>query len=99
LRVVSGTASTGGSVAFTTAFAASLSAGNTTLSTTQMPSHSHAIDVVSANDGPNYGPPIFSSSNPPGGWGTTTAGSSGSHNHTIPSFAVSYVDVIIATKN
>jgi hypothetical protein len=55
LRVVTGTASTGGSVDFTTAFASqtptgsvsitavSGSAGNTTLSTPQIPSHSHTI--------------------------------------------------------
>jgi hypothetical protein len=50
LRVVTGTASTGGSVDFTTAFASqtpagtvsvSGSAGNTTLSTPQIPSHTH----------------------------------------------------------
>jgi len=55
LRVVTGTASTGGSVDFTTAFASqtpsgsvsitsvSGSAGSTTLSTPQIPSHSHSI--------------------------------------------------------
>jgi hypothetical protein len=52
LRIVTGTASTGGSVDFTTAFASqtpsgtvsvSGSAGNTTLSTPQIPSHSHPL--------------------------------------------------------
>jgi hypothetical protein len=52
LRVVTGTASTGGSVDFTTAFASqtpsgtvsvSGSAGNTTLSEPQIPSHSHSL--------------------------------------------------------
>jgi hypothetical protein len=55
LRVVTGTASTGGSVDFTTAFASqtpsgtvsvSGSAGNTTLSTPQIPSHSHPNNGV-----------------------------------------------------
>jgi len=50
LRIVTGTASSGGSVDFTTAFASqtpagtvsvSGSAGNTTLSTPQIPSHTH----------------------------------------------------------
>lgn len=41
LRVVSGAAGSGGSVAFTTAFASGLSAGATTLSTTQIPGHQH----------------------------------------------------------
>jgi hypothetical protein len=54
LRVVTGTASTGGSVDFTTAFASqtpsgtvsvSGSAGSTTLSTPQIPSHSHPFEV------------------------------------------------------
>jgi hypothetical protein len=44
LRVVSGTASSGGTVAFTTAFASkavSGTVGDTTLTTAQIPSHSH----------------------------------------------------------
>jgi hypothetical protein len=54
LRVVTGTASSGGSVDFTTAFASqtpsgtvsvSGSAGNTTLSTPQIPSHRHTVYV------------------------------------------------------
>lgn len=56
LRVVSGTAATGGSAAFTTAFgtpsvsgsvslSVSGSVGATTLSTAQMPSHLHAMDA------------------------------------------------------
>jgi hypothetical protein len=47
LRVVSGTASSGGSVAFTTAFASqgvSGVVGDTTLSTAQMPTHSHTVN-------------------------------------------------------
>jgi hypothetical protein len=61
LRVVTGTASTGGSVDFTTAFASqtpsgsvsvSGSAGSTTLTTPQIPSHSHAFRTF----GP-YNPP------------------------------------------
>lgn len=55
LRLVTGTASTGGSVAFTTAFASqtpagtvsvSGSAGNTTLSTPQIPSHTHTFPTA-----------------------------------------------------
>jgi len=49
LRVVSGTASSGGSVAFTTAFASqavSGTVGDTTLSTAQMPQHSHTATVT-----------------------------------------------------
>jgi hypothetical protein len=61
LRLVTGTASTGGSVAFTTAFASqtpsgtvsvSGSAGNTTLSTPQIPSHSHTSPVTGVAPNP-----------------------------------------------
>jgi hypothetical protein len=63
LRVVSGTASTGGSVNFSTAFASqtptgsvsitavSGSAGNTTLSTPQIPSHTHSVGRVTGPGG------------------------------------------------
>lgn len=46
LRVVSGTASSGGSVAFTTAFASqavSGTVGSTTLTTNQIPGHTHIV--------------------------------------------------------
>ena len=99
LRVVSGTASTGGSVAFTTAFAASLSAGSTTLSTAQMPSHSHTVASNGTDGGPTAGANNNNSTGADRTYNTGTAGSSNSHNHTLPSFAVSYVDVIIATAN
>jgi len=70
LRVVSGTASSGGSVAFTTAFAsqavsgtvsvsastgptaAPVTVGDTTLSTPQIPSHTH-IPVLTGRNAPN----------------------------------------------
>ena len=47
LRVVSGSASSGGSVAFTTAFASqavSGTVGDTTLTTAQIPAHSHGVN-------------------------------------------------------
>lgn len=94
LRVVSGTASSGGSVAFTTAFASGLSAGATTLSTTQIPSHTHSGGVLSnGQQGTNCGVNAGSVTS------TGSAGGGGSHTHTLPSFAVSYVDTIIATKD
>ena len=119
LRLVTGTASTGGSVAFTTAFASqtpsgsvsvSGSAGNTTLSTPQIPSHSHTVGTgfggaatpVQANRSYN--------TNTPQTFNSGSTGGGGSHDHplTISSstfsgnainLAVSYVDVIRATKN
>jgi len=121
LRVVTGTASTGGSVDFSTAFASqsvtgtvsisaiSGSAGATTLSTPQIPSHNHSYTIVS---GPGssiatyQGGGTFSSSS------TNNTGGGGSHTHpfsfssgtasfsgTAINLAVKYVDVIRATKD
>ena len=107
LRVVSGTASSGGSVAFTTAFASQTPAGtvgSTTLSTNEIPSHTHRYRQT----GNSTGTSSFSRT------GLTSAftnandlieatGGGGSHNHTFTGtaidLAVQYVDVIIATKD
>jgi microcystin-dependent protein len=105
LRVVSGTASSGGTTAFTSVFtsrAVSGSVNNTTLTTAQMPSHSHTITTnysfysgnrVTSSDG--------SYTNHTGG--TNAAGSSNAHNHgftgTAMDFDVQYVDLIIASKD
>jgi microcystin-dependent protein len=97
LRIVSGTASTGGSVAFTTAFASGLSAGATTLSTAQMPSHNHSAYVAGGSF--TYATNACSGLAAIQNSVTGNAGSGNSHDHTLPSFAVQYVDVIIATKN
>ncbi len=115
LRVVSGTASSGGTSSFTTVFtdqtpiinATGLSAAATTLTTTQMPSHTHSAAeyVGSATDGAptqslNYSPAFVSGS-------SGSAGSGGSHTHSLTgsatssaiTLAVQYVDLIIASKN
>jgi len=104
LRVVSGTASSGGSVAFTTAFASQTPAGtvgSTTLTTAQIPSHTHSYNTIRvAGNG-------YPASNPcEAGFSATTsgaAGSGGSHNHTFTgtaiNLAVQYVDIILATKD
>lgn len=96
LRVVSGTASTGGSVAFSTAFASGLSSGATTLDTTMIPSHSHTFSV---RGGICAGSPVGGGGSVVNTITTSSTGGGGSHTHTLPSFAVQYVDVIIATKN
>lgn len=113
LRVVSGTASTGGSVAFTTAFASQTPAGtvgSTTLTTSTIPSHAH----TTTSDGLGWGPPgcpnFAGTAHTTGGYlggilgyNTGSTGSGGSHTHsftgTAINLAVQYVDVIIATKN
>ena len=103
LRVVSGTASSGGSVAFTTAF----SSGNTgafTLSTNEIPSHRHTISVGGTVLGSQYlnvSSYNIADNGPLSGAATNSVGltgGGGSHTHSL-SLAVQYVDVIIATKN
>jgi hypothetical protein len=89
IRVVTGTASSGGSVDFTTAFSSqavtgtvsvSGSAGATTLTTPQIPSHTHGVQ------GRNYqnGPSAQSSNGPLQTVGSTLAtGGGGSHSHPL----------------
>lgn len=116
LRVVSGTinATQSGVVPFTESFAnttpsisvntSGLSAGATTLSTSQIPSHTHtagAVGTTSAQNGPHW--PVASS-------GTTGAeGGGSSHSHSMSGSAsatssainlnVRYADAIIASKD
>ena len=113
LRVVSGTAGAGGSVAFTTAFANQAVSGTngavgaTTLTTAQIPSHTHTYSAYS--DG---GSTRVSESEASGLYvrlvtlSTGATGGGGSHTHTASAFtgtainlAVQYVDVIICTKS
>lgn len=120
LRVVTGTASTGGTVDFTTAFASqavsgsvSLSGGSVgayTLTTTDIPSHSHNSRNRAANFG---GSDFFVLGNGDGGGpgtNTNTTGGGGAHSHSFSpptgsftgnaiNLAVKYLDVITATKN
>jgi hypothetical protein len=113
LRVVTGTASSGGTTAFSTVFAnqtptittSGLSAGATTLTTAQIPSHSHsgAFSATSSAGGCPCGNPQYRGANT----STGNAGGGGSHTHTVSGTATStaitldvqYVDVIIATKD
>lgn len=108
LRVVTGAASTGGSVDFTTAFASQAvsgtvgTSGATTLSTSQIPSHTHSYTATGAN----FGPDGASEPNAPTGATTGATGGGGSHTHSGGTFtgtainlAVKYLDVITATKN
>jgi hypothetical protein len=121
LRVVSGTASTGGSVNFTTAFASqtpsisitgiSGSAGNTTLSTPQIPSHTHTVSTDFK--GPGYQVDRNNWASTDGTQTTLSTGATGgggAHNHPFSfssgtatssaiNLAVKYVDVIRATKD
>lgn len=103
LRVVSGAASSGGTVAFTTAFASQTTTiGDTTLTTAQIPSHTHAVSY-NATTMTTGGPTVVLTAIPgtSGSGASNAAGGGGSHTHTSTAInlAVSYVDVIIATKD
>jgi hypothetical protein len=117
LRIVSGTAGSGGSAAFTTAFGApsvsgslSGSVGATTLTTAQLPSHSHAAGSTLTSVS-NQNPCANAFGNfridNTGGNQSATTGSNGSHTHGFSgslsgasaAINVAYVDAIIAIKN
>jgi hypothetical protein len=119
-RLVSGNASSGGSVDFTTAFSAtravtvtsiSGSAGATTLSTPQIPSHSHDVTTGSGDAG-NSGEPGAKWLVGPDNLGSRTVvsaatGGGGSHTHPFSfstgagtvDLSIKYVDLIIAQKD
>jgi hypothetical protein len=116
-RLVSGNASSGGSVDFTTAFSSSRavtvtsmsgSAGATTLSTPQIPSHKHNVAISGGGGGPQEAIDAPTS-------GTTfsnldavlNTGGGGSHTHPFSfstgagtvDLSIKYVDLIIAQKD
>lgn len=113
-RLVSGNVSSGGSVDFTTAFSAaravtvtsmSGSAGATTLSTPQIPSHNH---TWAGGDQAVGGPlPLGNGHGSPFPISTSDTGGGGSHTHPFSfssgagtvDLSVKYVDLIIAQKD
>lgn len=107
LRVVSGTASSGGTNSFTTVFTdqtptISGSASATTLTTAQIPSHTHSY---SAAVGQWYTDAYCVTVAKPQAGTTGATGGGGSHTHALTAtssaitLAVQYVDLIIASKN
>jgi hypothetical protein len=123
MRLVTGSVVNGGSVAFTTAFASQTpsgsvsitgvtgTAGNTTLTTPQIPSHSHTINTGGPSPG-SPAPNIISvrAINPVSDKSTGAEGGGGSHDHPFSftsgtatftgsaiNLAVKYYDFIIAT--
>lgn len=117
LRLVSGTGgTTGGTTAYSTVFAnqtptisGSFTAGATTLSTAQMPSHTHASYINGAGTkGYPYAYAAGSTAGPPNSYNPSgSTGGGGSHTHTIsgsPSSSaitlnVRYANIIICSKN
>lgn len=98
LRVVSGTASSGGTNAFSTVMAQTV-VGGTALTLAQIPSHTHTYSIGSNNGaaGDAGGAGGFAAWNQNTSTNTGSAGSGNAHDHTI-TMAMQYVDVIIAVK-
>lgn len=117
MRIVSGSGgTTGGTTAFSTVFTnqtpsinvSGLSAGATTLSTSQIPSHSHSVTAITASgaNGVNPGPcsGLYTQSS---SFNTGAQGGGGSHSHSISGSASSsaitlnvlYANIIICSKN
>jgi len=113
LRVTTGTVGTGGSVAFETAFASqtpsqsgSASVSGHVLAENEMPSHLHSIGVSSSLPGHLGGNIVGGPGGVDNSKTTGYTGSDGSHTHGMTQAAysainldVSYVDVIVATKD
>lgn len=112
LRIVSGTAGSGGATGFTSVFGASKTTGNRTLTSSQIAAHSHTQRIdddagnaqtqsrSSATASPSkYGAHVTANLNAIATTLTTaSAGGGSSHNHSL-SLDLQYVDVIIASKD
>jgi hypothetical protein len=96
LRLVTGSVSSGGTVAFST-WNSSGSTGATTLSIAQIPSHTHTAPTIYTDGATNV---AFASPKMvyPSAGNTGSEGGGGSHTHTF-SNDVKYYDFIIASKD
>jgi len=113
LRVVTGDAGTGGSVAFTTAFqshtpsqSGSASVSSHVLAENEMPSHQHGISIGDSLPGHTGGHIVGGPGGAVNSKVTGAKGGAGSHTHSMGqasysaiNLAVNYVDVIVATKD
>ena len=95
LRVVSGTASNGGIDSFSTTFGAGKTTDSHTLSTPQIPAHSHPIKTYVPSGPIGYG---YAYTNNLGNTNSGGTGGGGSHSHNL-NLDIAYVDTIIATKD
>jgi hypothetical protein len=119
IRITNGTASTGGSSAFSTCFAnqtptinvSGLSAGATTLTTAQIPSHLHTLlTTYAVNTGGCFSTQNWANTSGSSSGSTLNSGNTGgggSHSHSLSGSAtssaitlnVTYANVIICSKN
>ena len=100
LRIVSGTAGSGGSDAFTTTFGSGKTTAAHTLTTGEIPIHTHSIGAtVTASTYRSTTSPISVVSGAIISGTAGTAGGGASHSHNLSGFDLQYVDVIVATKD
>jgi len=97
LRVVSGSASSGGTNSFSSMFTSRTSDGHT-LSIAELAIHDHTVDVDQGNNASGVGQPLYNMGDNAGSVPTHTTGSSTAHSHTYD-MRVQYVDLIIASKD
>ena len=97
MRVVSGSVSSGGSDAFTTTFGSGKTTAAHTLTTSQMPAHTHYSGMKFRTA--TSGDPGYQNGGTTNPVNTGSAGGGGSHSHNLSGFDLQYVDVIIATKD
>jgi len=104
LRFVTGTASSGGTTAFST-WNAQTSSGATTLTTAQIPSHTHSYTYYTASGSGSIGAGPYKSTrgitgvdNSANSGTTGTQGSGSSHTHSLTQ-SLKYYDFIIASAN
>ena len=95
LRLVTGTVTSGGTTAFST-WSAVTATGATTLSTAQIPSHTHPVSTrAPSGAGANI---AYTGGNEAGSSVTDATGGGGSHTHSLTR-SLKYYDFIIASKD
>ena len=108
LRVVTGSASSGGATAFSSVFGSGKSTASHTLTSADIPAHTHGAGTLaftydSAGGGASTDVGQTTTSSASGNsktiasGATASTGSGGGHSHTL-SLDINYVDVIIAAK-
>lgn len=103
LRVVSGTGGgSGGSTTFTAAFNTTFTTDGHALTENELPAHVHTGTLGISYGGSWTGVNGFEEGRGNPDWRAGSVGSVGNneeHSHTVPSFNVAYVDIILASKN
>jgi len=101
LRVVSGTAGSGGSNAFTTVFGAGKNTASYTLLTADVPAHTPTVNISRGSSSYSNSSSIIMMSSSSVGSGSlsgSSVGGGGGHLHGITNMNLQYVDLILASK-